>query len=90
MKKVTFHIDGMTCQGCAGKVRSILSGVDGVKDFNVNLDKKFAKIIYNDKSVSQQNIFDKLNETSFRIQLDQEPFDVSNGSFLQKIKNAIS
>lgn len=42
--KHTYHIHGMTCQGCRNHVQSTLAGVEGVTDVAVNLEKAEATI----------------------------------------------
>jgi len=42
--KHTYHIEGMTCNGCRGHVEEILSKVEGVSKASVNLEKKEATI----------------------------------------------
>lgn len=40
----TYTISGMTCSGCAAKVQSLLSSVDGVENVKVNLEKNEADV----------------------------------------------
>ncbi|NQV63276.1 MAG: copper-translocating P-type ATPase [Cryomorphaceae bacterium] len=42
--KHTYHIQGMTCNGCRSHVEQALSKVDGVTNASVNLDKQEATI----------------------------------------------
>lgn len=42
--KHTYHIHGMTCNGCRGHVEKTLSNVDGVTNASVNLEKAEATI----------------------------------------------
>ena len=42
--KHTYHIHGMTCNGCRNHVENILSKVDGVSNASVNLEKAEATI----------------------------------------------
>lgn len=42
--KHTFHIHGMTCNGCRNHVEEILSKVEGVITVSVNLEKKEASV----------------------------------------------
>ncbi|WP_417197053.1 heavy metal translocating P-type ATPase [Bizionia sp.] len=42
--KHTYHIHGMTCNGCRNHVEDILSKVEGVSNASVNLEKKEANI----------------------------------------------
>ena len=40
----TYHINGMSCNGCKSHVETILSSVKGVKQVSVNLEKGTANI----------------------------------------------
>ena len=42
--KHTYHIHGMTCNGCRSHVEKTLSEVDGVSNASVNLEKEVAII----------------------------------------------
>lgn len=42
--KHTYHIHGMTCQGCRAHVEGALANIEGVKNVTVNLDKAEAVI----------------------------------------------
>ena len=42
--KHTYHIHGMTCNGCRTQVESTLKNVDGVTKVSVNLEKAEATI----------------------------------------------
>lgn len=55
MKK-TYHITGMTCDGCATTVRKLLSNVAGVKEANVSLREKTAEITSEDVPLSALKI----------------------------------
>lgn len=90
MKKVIFQIEGMSCQNCVGKVNAILDNTDGIKKYNVSLKNKSADIIYKDNVINHQTIQNKLNETSFSIQLTDGPQDVPADSILDKIKGSFS
>jgi copper chaperone CopZ len=55
--KHTYHIDGMSCEGCATTVKNKLSDSPGVTSVQIDLSKKEAEIIS-----SQAISFDKLDE----------------------------
>ena len=42
--KHTYHIHGMSCQGCRNHVQSTLAGVDGVREVSVDLENGVATI----------------------------------------------
>ena len=48
--RTVYEIDGMTCQGCVGRVREALSHVEGVQTVEVDLQDKSATIV-SDSSV---------------------------------------
>ncbi|WP_408872412.1 heavy-metal-associated domain-containing protein [Gluconobacter roseus] len=49
---VTFKVDGMSCQGCSGKLQSALSNVSGVSSAQVTLDPAQAAIQYDEQKVT--------------------------------------
>ncbi len=53
----TYHIHGMTCQGCRKHVEELLSEVEGVSSASVDLEKKQARI-----SMSSHVPMDRLKE----------------------------
>jgi copper chaperone CopZ len=40
----TYKVTGMTCEGCAAKVKKLLSSVPGVENANINLEKNEADV----------------------------------------------
>ena len=52
MKKATLSIPGMNCKNCQAKVEGALNELEGVKKVKINLNKKTAKVKY-DQSVHQ-------------------------------------
>jgi len=40
----TYTVTGMTCNGCADKVKNLLSSVDGVENVSINLEKNEAEV----------------------------------------------
>ena len=61
-----FKIDGMTCGGCANKVVNAVASLDGVNSCEVNVEKGFAYISYEDNIVSEKKILETLeNKTNF-------------------------
>ncbi|XP_011311857.1 copper-transporting ATPase 1 isoform X2 [Fopius arisanus] len=42
------HIDGMTCQSCVKGITDVISGKPGVKEIDVSLSEKEAKVRYSD------------------------------------------
>ena len=66
-KEVSFNIDGMTCQGCAGKVSVILDKTVGVSSYNVSVKDKNCKISYDGVLTNPEAIKVELSKTQFTI-----------------------
>lgn len=49
---VTIEVEGMTCAGCSGTVRTALMGVDGVADAQVTFEPPQARVTYDPSRVS--------------------------------------
>lgn len=74
--KHTYHIHGMTCQGCRDHVEKILNTVPGVIEAKVDLEKEEAVISMDGKIETESfqkllspkyNITDKANITAFQM-----------------------
>lgn len=46
METVTLNVKGMTCNGCVNSVKRVLSGVPGIENAEVSLEKAQATIRY--------------------------------------------
>ena len=66
-KQVTFNINGMSCQGCVGKVSVILDKASGVSNYNVSVKNKNCKIIYDAALTNPEVIKAELSKTQFII-----------------------
>lgn len=52
MRRVTLAVVGMKCDGCAGAVRAALAGVPGVKEVEVRLEEKQARLLVSDDTAA--------------------------------------
>jgi len=87
-KQVSFNIDGMTCQGCAGKVSAILDTTVGVSSYNVSVQDKNCKITYDSALTNPEAIKAELTKTEFTISdVNKEKQNVSVFSWIKKILN---
>ena len=66
-KEVSFNINGMTCQGCAGKVSVVLDKLVGVSNYNVSVENKNCKISYDATLTNPEIIKAELSKTQFTI-----------------------
>lgn len=62
MMKVS--IKGMTCGGCKKRVEKALSNLEGVKTFNVDLEKNEAEI---DGEVSKEKVKEAIEDLGFDV-----------------------
>ncbi len=54
--KNTYHISGMTCDGCANTVKKLLSNVKGVQEAQVSLKEKTAEVTHENVPLSALKI----------------------------------
>ena len=66
-KEVSFNIEGMTCQGCAGKVSVVLDKAVGISNYNVSVKDKNCKISYDAVLTNPEVIKAELTKTQFTI-----------------------
>ena len=85
IKKISFNINGMTCQGCAGKVSAVLDTVVGVNNYNVSVENKNCKISYDAALTNPEAIKAELSKTQFAI--SDVVSEKQNSSVLSWLKN---
>ena len=56
MRTVTVPVEGMICMVCAGSVRNALKAVHGVQNAEVNLEKRYATIQFENGTVSEDDL----------------------------------
>ncbi|XP_017754674.1 PREDICTED: copper-transporting ATPase 1 isoform X2 [Eufriesea mexicana] len=61
----SIHVDGMTCMSCVKTITDILSEKSGIKELNVSLENKEAKVSYNDNDVTAEQISAFIEEMGF-------------------------
>jgi copper chaperone len=69
LKTATFHIAGMTCQGCVGSVTRALKAVAGVADVTVSLDDKRATVQYDDAQTAPAALVATIENAGFDAQM---------------------
>ena len=84
-----YKIDGLRCSvSCCNKVKTALQDTKGIKDTNVDFDKKVATVTYDNNEINDQKIVDVLNsKTSFTYtQISPEP-SIKKKSFFKRLFN---
>ena len=84
-KEVSFNINGMTCQGCVGKVSVVLDKAAGVSNYNVSVKNKNCKISYDVTLTNPKAIKAELSKTQFTI--SDVVVEKQNSSIFSWIKN---
>jgi copper chaperone CopZ len=62
-------IVGMHCQACKERIEKAISMERGVKDLEVNLEKKEVKVIFNPKKTDPQKIEEAIKELGYTVTL---------------------
>lgn len=65
-KKVEIKIDGMTCSGCAEKVKTALIKLDGVKSAEVSLENRNALVTFDDAKTDEKALKQAVNAAGFK------------------------
>ena len=63
---VAYTVDGMSCAGCSGKVEAAVKKLKGVYTVAVDLNTKTAKVAYDPKKVSPEQIKKAIEKTGFK------------------------
>ncbi|XP_076240603.1 copper-transporting ATPase 1 isoform X3 [Calliopsis andreniformis] len=61
----SIHIDGMTCMSCVKSITDVLSEKLGIKEVNVSLEDKEAKVFYNVNDVTAEQIVEYIEDMGF-------------------------
>ena len=67
MKRLVVGVAGMSCQGCASNVTSVLQALPGVSEVKVSLEEANAEIAYDPQVVKP---------TQFKAAIEDAGFDV--------------
>lgn len=80
-----YKVEGMHCSfGCATKVKTIVSSMDGIKSCEVDFDKSLMTVVFDDKKMNSEQIILSLNnETTFKT----TKLDKVKKTFWSKFKN---
>lgn len=72
MTKTTLKIEGMMCEGCVGKVRTALEGLDGASSVAVDLKKGTATVIH--EGLSDEELISAVVDAGFRASVKRGLF----------------
>ncbi len=66
MKKTIITIKGMHCASCADLIKMDLG--DKIETINVNLEKGEAIVKFDEKTISEEDIRDRITKLGYRVQ----------------------
>lgn len=66
VKSVEITIEGMSCMSCVANVKKTLSNMDGVKEVNVSLKDKNARVKYDALIVTEEELIDAINKLGYK------------------------
>jgi copper ion binding protein len=73
-KTVKFRSESINCGGCANKIKTAVTAVEGVSDFDVNLETKVVSITFDDQKVKP----DQLKEAIVAVKHTAEDYDAND------------
>ena len=72
MKKEQYIIKGMTCSACSATVQNSISKKDGITKCAVNLLSEKMDVEFDDKIISEKDIFDSIKSLGYKPYLVNE------------------
>lgn len=67
MRDALFKIDGMHCDGCAERIKTVLEREPGVRAAEVSLTNKQARVIFNPRSVDDGRLVELVETAGFEV-----------------------
>lgn len=71
-KRVSLILSGMHCSSCAGLIERSLKKTNGVKEANVNFAAEKARVIFDDRLISEQEIINRIKKTGYGATLEDK------------------
>ena len=65
MNTMTLKIDGMSCDGCAERVTTLLEKEPGIRKVAVSFSTGEGQISFNPQSVAEERIFEIITQAGF-------------------------
>ena len=69
MKNTVLKVSDMSCGGCVNAVRSALTGVEGVREADVSLEEKTARVI-SDDTVSADDLVAAVSAAGYSASIE--------------------
>ncbi len=68
MEKKIIHIDGMSCGGCAARVKKALQQIPGLETVQVDLERGRAEVIGSGDSLQEDKLKEAVTRLGFSVQ----------------------
>jgi Cu+-exporting ATPase len=65
-KTFIIPVEGMSCGACASNVKKTVKSLDGVTDVEVSLENREAKVTYNNKKISPEDVQKAINGLGYK------------------------
>jgi copper chaperone CopZ len=65
--KTTFLIEGMTCEGCEGKLSQVVSTIKGIRDSQANFKTSTLTVDYDPSTASIDEIKNAVQRVGYRF-----------------------
>ena len=72
----TYSVEGMTCQGCVSSVESKLGKIDGVQEYEVDLEKGEAVVEFDPEKVKSEEIEKEFEGTSYKVTVKEIEIEI--------------
>jgi copper chaperone len=72
MRAETLKVDGMTCGGCVNAVTKALKAVDGVRDIVVTLEPGEARIEFDERATSLEQLNAAVQEAGYQVDVSDD------------------
>lgn len=67
MKKETYIVEGMSCQGCARAVTNVINDLSGVQSATIDLANKSAVVAYDETATNFEAIHSAVAEAGYSL-----------------------
>jgi copper ion binding protein len=68
VKEVKIKTLGMSCTGCEGLVKEMVSELDGVKSVKPSFKKELVEVKFDESKVKVEDIKKKINEAGYKAE----------------------
>ncbi len=67
MKSVTLKVEGMSCNGCAERIRTSMAAQPGVKSADVSFAQGQARVLYDQQATDENRLVDAVEKLGFHV-----------------------